>query len=289
MYKLFTDTDCDVTYKKAKELGVGLISMPYTLDDKEIYPYVDFIDFNAKEYYDKLRAGSTPKTSGVSPDAYMQYFEPVLQEGNDVLYVHFSEAISGTFNAMRIAMEQLKEKYPERSIEVIDTKTISIMAHNIVEDVVELYNQGKTIEEIKEWADKEIYHYSMYFFAEDLSFFKRSGRVKAFSAFVGNILGIKPIITINNEGQMVSIDKCRGKNATISRILAIIRQKQENIKDHKVFIGHTDNIETAENIKEKLKEEYGQDLNIEVVEINPTIGAHCGPGCVGVSFHSKER
>lgn len=288
MFVLFTDTDCEITPKKAKELNCNIISMPYTMDDKEVYPYQDFEVFNAKEYYDKLRAGATPKTSGISPEAYIDYFEPHMKEGNDILYVHFSEAISGTFNAMRIAIEQLKEKYPERKVEVIDTKAISVMSLFFVEKASQMLAEGKSVDEIKAWVDAEINHYAMYFFAEDLTFFARSGRVKAFAALLGNILGIKPVIYLNPEGSMENIEKVRGKNATISKILEYVRKKQDNIKDHKVYIGHTDCIDSVNIIVQKLKDEYG-DVNVEIMDINPTIGAHCGPGCIGVAFHSKER
>ena len=113
MLVLFTDSDCDITPEVAQKYGYQLISMPYTVDGKEIYPYIDFEEFNSKEYYDELRKGILPTTSAISPVKYMEYFEPHFAAGNDILYVHFSKAMSGTFNALNLALVELKEKYPE--------------------------------------------------------------------------------------------------------------------------------------------------------------------------------
>ena len=116
MIILFTDTDTDMTPSVAKELGYNLISMPYSINEKEIYPYVDFNEFDYKSFYNLLRSGVLPKTSAISPVTYINYFEPFLKEGHDILYVHFSAAMSGTFSALHIAEEELKEKYPDRKI-----------------------------------------------------------------------------------------------------------------------------------------------------------------------------
>lgn len=289
MFVLFTDTDTDMTPSICKEYGYNLISMPYTIDDKEIYPYVDFDEFDGHAFYQKLREGAMPKTSAISPVQYMEYFEPFFKEGKDILYVHFSAAMSGTFNAMEIAYKQLKEKYPERTLHTIDTKGMTILSYIIVREIGELYLQGKSIEEIKAWAEKEVDKFAIYLFVEDLSFFKRSGRVKSFVALVGNILKIHPIIHVNEEGCMVNIDKCRGKNATINKIVEMVKANQEGIKEHRCVVAHTDAFETAKALADKLKEELGQDLEIEFVETNPTLGSHAGPDAVGVAFHAKGR
>ena len=289
MFVLFTDTDTDMTPSICKEYGYNLISMPYTIDDKEIYPYVDFDEFDGHAFYQKLREGAMPKTSAISPVQYMEYFEPFFKEGKDILYVHFSAAMSGTFNAMEIAYKQLKEKYPERTLHTIDTKGMTILSYIIVREIGEMYLQGKSVEEIKAWAEKEVDKFAIYLFVEDLSFFKRSGRVKSFVALVGNILKIHPIIHVNEEGCMVNIDKCRGKNATINKIVEMVKANQEDIKGHRCVVAHTDAFETAKALADKLKEELGQDLEIEFVETNPTLGSHAGPDAVGVAFHAKGR
>ena len=131
MYSLFVDSDSDMTPSICKKYGAHLIIMPYTINNQEVRPYVDFDKFNGKEFYDILRKGTLPVTAALPPQAYIDYFEPEFKKGNDILYVHFSSAMSGTFNSMRLALEELKEKYPERKLTLIDTKGITLGSYNI--------------------------------------------------------------------------------------------------------------------------------------------------------------
>ena len=289
MLVLFTDTDCDITPDIAKYYGYELISMPYTVDGKEIYPYVDFEEFKVKEYYDELRKGTLPTTSAISPVKYMEYIEPHFAAGNDVLYVHFSKAMSGTFNALNLALVELKEKYPERNFYMIDTKAITALSYLIVTEIGKLAKQGKTVEELLEWAKIEVDKYAIYFYADDLTFFKRSGRVSGFSGTMGNILGIHPIIHMSSEGKMVNVAKARGRRTSLNKIVDMVAELEENIQDYPVIIAHSDCLEIAHELENMVKERFGQDLKTEYVVVNPTAGAHCGPNCVGVAFHAKHR
>ena len=288
-YVLFTDTDTDATPEFAKKYGYNLISMPYTIGEKEVYPYQDFEEFHAHEFYQQLRDGAMPKTSGLSPITYENYFEPFLKEGKDILYVHFSAAMSGTFSAMNLALESLEEKYPERKVYTIDTKGITILSYNIVKEVGELYLQGKTAQEILKWAETEVDKFAIYFFANDLKFFKRSGRVKAFPAFMGNLLGIRPIMNMGPDGMMKALEKVKGLRPTMDRIVTYVVTTQEDIKKHTVVVGHTDCFETAKILAAKIQEKFDNKLNIEFIDVNPTAGSHCGPDGVGVCFHAKGR
>lgn len=289
MLVLFTDTDCDITPDIAKYYGFNLISMPYTIDDKEIYPYVDYETFNAKEYYDSLRKGTLPTTSALSPLKYIEYFEPHFAAGNDILYVHFSKAMSGTFNAVNLALMELQEKYPERKLYTIDTKAITALSYLIVTEIGKLIKQGKTVDELLKWAETEVDKYAIYFYADDLTFFKRSGRVSGFSGVMGNILGIHPIIHMSSEGKMVNIAKARGRITTLNKIVDMVSENEENIKDYPVIIAHSDSLEIAHQLENLLKQRFGEDLKTEYVVVNPTAGAHCGPNCVDVGFHAKSR
>lgn len=289
MLVLFADTDMDVTPEMAKRYGYHIISMPYTMDDQEVFPYETFDVYEPHVFYEKLRAGAMPTTSGLSPEKYTSYFEPVFKEGNDILYVHFSEKMSGTFSAMRLALQDLKEKYPERKFYEIDTRAITSVSYNIASEIGDMYLAGKSIDEILDWANTEIDHFAMYFFVEDLSFFARSGRVKALSATIGNFLGIRPIIYMDKEGTMTSISKAIGQKAAVAKLIDYVKNLQDDIKGHRVIITHSDCLVLAEMLGSKLKAIYGDDLNIEYTHINPTAGAHCGPDGVGVCFHAIHR
>ena len=289
MYSLFVDTDSDMTPELCEKYGAHLIIMPYNINGKEVKPYIDFDKFNGKEFYDILRSGVLPVTAALPPQNYIEYFEPEFKKGNDILYVHFSAAMSGTFNSMRLALEELYAKYPERKVYTIDTKSITAGSYGITIEICDMYKQGKSIEEIQKWAETEVEKFPIYFYADNLKFFAKSGRVSGFKAFMGGLVGIKPIIHVSSEGKMVSIDKGRGRQVALKKILDYVVNLQDHIEDHRVIIGHTDAMERAKEMEAMLQKQFNNKLNIEFVEVNPTIGGHCGPDCIGVCFHGIHR
>lgn len=287
MLKLFVDSDCDFTIEQAKELGVELILMPYSIGDETIYPYVDG-KYDAHEYYDILRGGVVPKTSALSPIEYINYFEPVFAAGDDILYVHFSKAMSGTFNSMNLALEELKEKYPERKLYTVDTKGISLLGYVVAQEVIRMYKEGKSGEEIQKWGIEGPQNYAIYFYADDLKFFKASGRVSGLAAMMGGILGIHPIIHMNKDGKMDTLTKVKGKKTTLRKIISYMEEKAVDIKKNKVYVAHGDAPQIVEEFINMLTALYGE-LDIEVVSVNPTAGAHCGPDVLGVCFKATGR
>ena len=289
MYTLFFDSDCDITLEVAKKYNARLISMPYVVDGEEVYPYVNFKHFDEKEFYGMLRRGVLPTTCALSEENYRQYFEPELEKGNDILYVHFSRAMTVSFEAADACIKKLLEKYPGRRIELIDTMGITIVSYNIATQIGELVLQGKSIDEIKAWANENVLKTAVYFYADNLKFFARSGRVSGFSAFMGGMIGIKPIIYMNAEGQMVSVDKAVGRKKALDRVVNYVVDLEDHIKDYPVVVGHCDALEIAEELIKLLKAKFGGDLKVEIVNVNPTAGSHCGPDTIGVTFHAKHR
>ena len=289
MVVFFADSDMDVTKQDAEELGIKLISMPYCVDGKEIYPYIDFEEFDSKAFYDLLREGVLPSTCALNESVYIKYFEPVFAEGNDIFYIHFSRAMSGTFDSMDKALEKLGAKYPERRFYEIDTKGITTISLALFYQVMDLYNKGMSPEELEEWGKTGIYTFAMYFFADDLKFFKKSGRVSGLAATFGTILGVRPIIYMSPEGKMESIGKEKGRSKAIERLLSYIEEIGDHITDYPIYIGHTDAEEAVEEVVTELKNRYGNDINIIIRPVNPTAGAHCGPDAVGICFHAVGR
>ena len=289
MLTLYTDTDTDITPAVAAEYGYKLISMPYSVNAKTIYPYVDFDVFDAHAFYNMLRAGTLPTTSAISKERYVEYFEPEFAAGNDILYVHFSRAMTATFEAMDQAVAELKAKYPQRRFHEIDTKGITTISYAIVRAVGDLVKAGRNVEEIVAWAAKEVDHYAMYFFADDLKFFRRSGRVSGLAATMGTLIGIRPIIYMSAEGKMVSCGTVKGRAKAMDYLLAKVEELGDHIQDHRLYVGHTDAPEMAEEFARQLKARFGEDLTIEFVVTNPTAGSHSGPNGVGVCFHAKNR
>lgn len=289
MWTIFTDSDTDFNLETAKEYGFKLISMPYSVDAKTVYPYVDFEKFDSHAFYDMLRSGVLPTTSALSTEQYKEYFEPEFAAGNDIFYIHFSAAMTMTFGNMHKALDELKEKYPERRFLEIDTKGITIISYLMAKEMGDALKAGKTVEEVKAEFEPEVGHYAQYFFADDLKFFRRSGRVGGIAATMGGLIGVRPIIYMNEEGKMLSVGKEKGRIKAMERLVSYVEEKGDDIKGHRFVVGHTDAPELAAEVVAKLKEKFGEDLDIEIVPTNPTAGSHCGPNGVGVAFHSKER
>lgn len=289
MITFFTDTDTDLTPEEAKKYNCKLISMPYIVDGKEVFPYESFDEFDSKGFYQMLRRGTIPTTCGISPSKYMEYFEEEFKKGNDILYVSFSKAMSGTFNAMNIALEELKEEYPDRKFYQIDTKGITICSLIIVREIGDMLLRGASVEEVMKWADENVDRYATYFFADNLKFFRKSGRVTNLKGFMGDLMGVRPILNMNADGMMTNIDKVRGKNAAIDKLVEYVLKLGRDVKNHRIIIGHSDNMELATLLAERLKIALGNDLNIEFAVVNPTAGSHCGPDGVGVAFASVSR
>ncbi len=289
MLVIFADTDCDVTVREAEKYGFRLISMPYSVDDKTIYPYEDFEEFDYRTYYDMLRSGVVPSTSSVSIEKYKEYFEPVFAAGDDILYVHFSRSISGTFAMMDTAVAELLGKYPERRFHAVDTGLITIGALSVLREIGEMAKQGKGVDELIARTKELSEHTAVYFFADDLRFFRHSGRVSGLTGIMGTLLGVRPIIYINENGQMLATGKEKGRRAAIERLVRAVEELGEELFEHDVLIGHTDAPDIAGEIRDMLIERFGERINPEVIVVNPTAGAHCGPDSVGIAFHAKHR
>ena len=285
----FTDSDTDISKKEAEELGYRLISMPYAIDGKEILPYVDFDEFDYKSFYDTLRTGVLPTTSALSVDNYKDYFEPVFAAGDDILYVHFSRAMTATFDSMDKAVADLKEKYPERKFYEIDTKMITVGSYVIVREIGRMALAGASAEELVEWAKTEVDRFAVYFFADDLTFFRHSGRVSGIAGIMGTLLGVRPIIHIGEDGKMVSIGKEKGRARALERLVDVVSELGDNVLDHEFVVAHTDAEDLANELREMLKERLGAEKLPDIVVTNPTAGSHCGPNSVGVAFHAKHR
>ena len=288
MLKIYTDSDTDITPAIAAEYGYTLISMPYSVDAKTTYPYVDFETFDGHAFYDMLRSGVLPTTSAISKEQYINYFQEDFKAGNDILYVHFSRAMTNTFDVMDQAVAELKEKFPAARFEEIDTKGITTISYAIVREVGDLIKTGKTLDEVLEWAKTEVDKFAMYFFADDLKFFRRSGRVSGLAATMGTLIGVRPLIHMSQAGKMESIGTAKGRPNAMKALVDKVAELGDEIEKHRICIGHTDALEIAQEVGRMIEERFGKQ-NSEYVYVNPTAGSHCGPNGVGVCFHAKHR
>ena len=288
-YVLFVDSDCDVSLDEANTYGAKFISMPYSEDDKEIYPYVDWKEFDHHAFYERLRKGKMSTTSALNAENYKAYFEPVFKDGLDIVYAHFSSAMSASFDYMRTCVKELLEKYPERKFYEIDAKGITIGAYNLVREVMIKYHEGLSAEELVKYGEDNVQKFAVYFFADNLKFFARSGRVTGIKAIMGKLFGIKPLIYMSAEGKMVSIGKAKSRKAALDALVNYFDTLQEDAKDYPVVIASSDNEELAHMLGDKIHEKFGEEYKIIYKQVNPTAGAHCGPDTIGISFRAKHR
>lgn len=287
-YTLFGDTNCDLTPDICKKHHIKLISYPYTVDGKIIYPYIDFEEFDYKEFYGLMRKGVKMTTFALSKEQYVEYFEPEFQRGKDILYVHQSEATTGSFKFMREAVRELQEKYPNRRFAEIDTKAFTILGLNIVLRASDLYNEGKTIDEMLEWAETEVDNFALLMTAKDLSFFERSGRITHAQSGLGNLIGLHPILDTSRAGIIDQISKCIGIRKTLKKIINMGVEDQIEADRYRIIIAHSDFDFGMNYFRKNIKKYFP---NAEILEgvLNPTIGVHSGPGCTGFTFHGRRR
>ena len=287
MYQLFCDSNCELWYTTVKELGLNVIRMPYTLAGQEyFYDMGEKTDLTA--IFDAMKGGEVPKTSALNEEIYIEYFEPVLKKGEDIFYVTFSHAMSKTFDAMDRAIKTLKEKYPDREIRSVDTRSISMGCGFVVYYAALRYKEGATMDELEAYVKELSAHTATYFAVEDLTYLYRGGRVSGVSKVFGNLLNIKPVLHFDDEGRIVNIAKEKGFRRALSSMLGYMKAKGQDVDKYKIIVIHADYKEVAERFVESIKAEYPA-ADVVLQYVGPVIGAHCGPGTVGLIFHCSER
>ena len=287
-YVFMTDSDSDLPFSYVDELDLNMVYMPYIMNGQE---YMDDLGRSGgqKEYFDNMRAGAAPTTSLLPMGAYLDIFEPILAEGKDILFIAFSSQLSGTMANARLAAEELLEKYTERKIIIVDTLSISAAQAVLVLKAHEMYREGKTMEEVAEWVEANKLNAQAWFTVDDLQYLRRGGRISAVAAVAGTLLDLKPVITENKEGKLVSAEKVRGRKSAL-RLIA--DKAAENIEDQAnalPVIIHADAPEDAARLEKLLRERMPDLPEIQTWYVGPVIGAHCGPGTIAICFFGKER
>ena len=282
MSVFFTDTDCEMSYKDAEELGIQIIKMPYILKGEE--QYYDFgkeTDIDA--FYKDMRDGEVVSTAALNTNDYINYFEPVFAAGEDILYVHFSSNLSCTFNSMNEAVRMLKEKYPERKFTSFDTRNICLGAGIQVIEACKLHNAGASDEEVVEFLKNFSEKVAIYFYVENLKYLRRGGRISAASAVMGTLLNIKPILTVTNEGKLEKLTTVKGNKKAIDFLYEKFNKEYLNDDKYDIYVLDADNKAAGDELAEKIRTS-GKNVSIRRLDVGPVIGAHSGPGTVGCIF-----
>ena len=284
-YQIITDSCCDFPTPMYETLGLSFVPLSVefrgeTNDDRN--------DDSLKEMYDGLRSGQAAKTSAVNPSRWGEVIEPALSAGQDVLVLAFSSGLSTTYQSAVIAAEELGEKYPDRTIRVVDTLCASMGQGLLVWYACKKRDEGLSLDALYSWVMENRLHLCHWFTVDDLMYLKRGGRISAATALVGTMLQIKPLLHVDDEGHLISMSKARGRKAAID---ALVRKAQElgaGYDNSTMFISHGDCREDAEYLAQQLKEKCGV-KEVVISYVGAVIGSHSGPGTLALFFLGSHR
>ena len=284
-YQIITDSCCDFPTPMYETLGLSFVPLSVefrgeTNDDRN--------DDSLKEMYDGLRSGQAAKTSAVNPSRWGEVIEPALAAGQDVLVLAFSSGLSTTYQSAVIAAEELGEKYPDRTIRVVDTLCASMGQGLLVWYACKKRDEGLSLDALYSWVRENRLYLCHWFTVDDLMYLKRGGRISAATALVGTMLQIKPLLHVDDEGHLISMSKARGRKAAID---ALVRKAQElgaGYDNSTMFISHGDCREDAEYLAQQLKEKCGV-KEVVISYVGAVIGSHSGPGTLALFFLGSHR
>jgi len=287
-FVILTDSCADLSAEMVAQLDVQVLPLSYNMDGKIVYNYPDNREMDPHEFYELLRGGKTATTSAVNVAQFAEAMEPNLLEGKDVLVLAFSSGLSTTYNSAVIAADDLREKYPERKIFVVDTLCASMGQGLLVYLAAGERAKGKSIEEVRDWVEANKMSVAHQFTVNDLFHLKRGGRVSATTAVVGTMLAIKPVLHVDDEGHLINIGKARGRGASLKALVDTMEKAAVDPASQTVFISHGDCAEDAQAVADMVRERMGV-KEIIMNFIGPVIGAHAGPGTVALFYIAKER
>jgi len=287
-FKIFTDAAADMPLELATELDIAVAPMGVTIGDVTFTHDSYEREMSISEFYSRIRAGESATTAAVSPADWMKIIEPELQAGNDALILAFSSALSATSNNAKLVADELSEKYPDRKIFAVDTLCASVGEALIVRLAAIKRNEGATIEETRDFVEREKLHICHWVLVDDLSHVRRGGRISATSAVVGTMLGIKPIIHMNDNGELVTVGKVRGRKNAINELIRHMETTGVDLKGQTVMIGDADCREETIEMAKLIKEKFGvKDVILGWIGI--VIGAHIGPGTIALFYTGTTR
>lgn len=283
-YEIITDSCCDFTAKLYNEQKVGCASLTVSYNGET---HKNFSDESAvKAFYDLSREGVLATTAAAGPADWADLMEPILKRGEDVLALCFSSGLSTTYQSAVIAAKDLREEYPGRTIEVVDTLSAALGQGLLVYLACQKRDEGMSLADLTAWVEENKFHLCHWFTVDDLAHLKRGGRVSATTALVGTMLNIKPVLHVDNDGHLINTAKVRGRKASLEYMAKKLKETATDTST--VFIGHGDCREDAQMLAAMLKEQSGVE-NVYIGYVGPVIGAHTGPGVVALFFLGTQR
>lgn len=286
-FKITTDSNSDLPMEYIRDNNIGIIPHYYNLDE---VIYGDENNLTPKEFYDKMREGLMPTTMASNPSVILDTFNKYVEEGLDVLHLSFSSALSGGCSNVMAGAREVQELNEEAKIIVIDTKNVSLGQGMIVMKAVELKNSGKTMDEIAKWIQEHIQNYCVLFTVDDLFHLSRGGRISKATAVFGSVISVKPILYVNEEGFLVSLSKARGRKRSLMTLVETMKESMGscNEKVDLICIIHGDALEDAKYLEQIIRDKINPS-HILINTISPSIGAHSGPGAIGLCYVGERN
>lgn len=288
-FVITTETNSDLSKEYLEENHIGVIPHYYTVEDEV---YGDEKELTTKEFYDYMRAEKKAATMASNPAVILETFEGYAKQGMDILHISFSSALSSGYNNVVLGGKEICAEFPEMKIVVIDTLSASLGEGMMIMKAIEMKKEGKTIDEIVAWIEANKKYISVQFTVDDLNHLYRGGRLSKTTAIVGSMIKIKPVLYINEEGELLPKGKTRGRKNSLNMLVDIMENNLGSLKDKQIMIGiiHGDSEDEALYVKKLVMERlsYQEDM-ILIRPIGPSIGAHSGPGTVGLAYMGEKK
>lgn len=290
-YVISTCSTFDLTKEHAEARDIKYINFHYSKDgvkfDDDLFETV-----KPHEFYQSMVDGAEMITSQVNAAEFIEYFKKFLNDGLDIIHLSLSSGISGVFNSACAAAAELREKYPERKIYVVDSLAASGGMGLLADRLADLRDEGKTVDEVYEWVEKNKLKLHHWFFSTDLTFYVKGGRVSKFSGAVGGVLGICPLLNVSVDGKLIPRAKIRPKKKVIVEMVKRMEEHAEGGYDYsgKVFMTQSDCYDDAKAVADLIVEKFPKmSGKPEITSIGTVIGSHTGPGTVALFFWGDER
>lgn len=285
-FAIVTDTAANLPGKLLNQYAMTAIPFSAIFNGEE-YNYTIPEEFDGRTYYEALQNGAVVTTSQVNPDRYIEYMEPILEKGDDILFVGVSSGVSGSFSSAQLARTLLKEKFPERTIRLVDSLSAALGEGLLVLQGALCRQKGMSLEKTAEYLEKirtRIYHL---FTVDDLQHLRRSGRINHLTAMVGSVLGIKPLLKGSEEGRIIASDKVRGRRKVLQAMADKYAALVSDAHEYIVGISHANCLEEAQTLADLIRQKLcPRDIILTIHE--PATGAHIGPGALALFFFGKE-
>lgn len=287
-FTIVTDSSANLLDETIDKNDIKILPLTFMVDDVQHTSYSTSQASDLAKFYKMMRDGKVITTSLPNLQSSKAMLEEILKSGSDLYYIGFSSGLSGTYTAIELILKELAATYPKQKVLSTDTLAASYGEGMLVCYAIDMRSEGKSIDEVFEWVEKNKLRLAHWFTVDDLHYLERGGRVSKTAAFAGTMLNIKPVLHVDNEGHLIPMQKVRGRKKSLDALVSHMEQSIEIPYKDKVFISHGDCLDDANYVADKVKEKFGID-DVSINILDPVIGAHSGPGTMALYFLGNER